>query len=297
MPGLSAPRRSYQVGLPGGRLLELGTRTLVMGVLNVTPDSFSDGGQFATPDDAIGGALALVDAGADIVDIGGESTRPGALPIGIDEECSRVVPVIEGLARRSPVIISVDTYKAAVARVAVEAGAAIVNDVSGLTADPDLARVVADNRAALVLMHTRGSSAEMYRYAHYTDVAGEVAAELASAVGRALDAGVRRSAVILDPGLGFAKRAPDSLALLAHLDAEPLRELNFPLLIGPSRKSFLASVLGDRLPADRDWGTAAAVVTAILAGAHIVRVHNVAAMSDVARVADALLASRVRSVR
>ncbi|MGE3842690.1 MAG: dihydropteroate synthase [Vicinamibacterales bacterium] len=289
-------RRPYRIGLPGGRRLELGLRTLVMGVLNVTPDSFSDGGRFATTDAAVAGALALVEAGADIIDIGGESTRPGALPVGSDEECARVVPVIEALVRRSPAIVSVDTYKAAVAREAIEAGAAMVNDVSGLTAEPDLAGVVADRAAAIVLMHTRGNSADMYRFAQYADVVAEVADELSSAVERAVASGVPRSAVILDPGLGFAKRAPDSLALLARLDTQPLNQLDCPLLVGPSRKSFLSSALGERPPADRDWGTAAAVTAAILAGAHIVRVHNVAGMRDVARVADAVLAARAGSV-
>ena len=262
----------------------LGPRTLVMGILNVTPDSFAGGEPDAAR--AVETALCMEAAGADIIDIGGESTKPGAEPVSEADELSRVMPVIERLAGRLAVPLSIDTYKAGVARAAVGAGACIVNDISGLGYDPNLGGAVAEIRAGLVLMHTRGRSNQMYRDASYADVTADVAAELRQAMDRAAAAGVRAECVILDPGLGFAKRADDSLALLGNL--AHLHVLGRPLLAGPSRKSFLTLAMGDRPPADRDWGTAAAVTAAVLFGAHIVRVHEVAAMVDVVRVADAI---------
>jgi dihydropteroate synthase len=268
------------------RLLPLGGRTLVMGILNITPDSFSDGGVRLDPDRAIADAIAMAGAGADLIDIGGESTRPGADPLPVDEELRRVEPVLEGLRGRVDVPISIDTYKARVAERAIALGAVVVNDISALTYEPALAGVVARTGAAVVLMHNRGRSRAMYADARYEDAAGEVAAELDEAAGRARAAGIARDRIVLDPGLGFAKRSEHSLAALARLPV--LGRLGYPLLVGPSRKSFLTAGLGDVPPADRIWGTAAAVAAAVLLGADIVRVHDVAAMVQVVRVTDAI---------
>jgi len=278
-------RKRYVVPLPGGRSLELGARTLVMGILNVTPDSFADGGLRFDPERAIDDGLRMLADGADILDVGGESTRPGALGVGEAEELRRVLPVVERLAAAGA-IVSIDTYKAGVAREAVRCGAVVVNDISGLQFDPELGRAVAETGAALVLMHNRGRSDEMYRHAEYDDVPAEVGAELRLAMRRATDAGVRIESIILDPGIGFAKRPPHSYAVLAHLEA--LAVLGRPILSGPSRKSFLKAALGERAPAEREWGTAAAVAVSVLLGAHIVRVHGVREMVDVVRVADAI---------
>ena len=274
--------------LPKGAALVLGERTLVMGVINVTPDSFSDGGIRFDASRAVEDGLRMVSEGADIVDVGGESTRPGAKDLAADEELNRVVPVVEQLASAGA-LVSVDTYKAVVAREAIARGAAIVNDVSGFLFDPDLPRVAAQGRVAVVLMHNRGRSREMYREAVYEDVAGEVTRELDEAIGRATSAGVSRNAIIIDPGLGFAKRAEHSYAILASLDA--LRPLDRPILCGPSRKSFLTAAIGQKTPTDREWGTAAAVTASVLLGAHIVRVHSVPAMLDVVKVADRIRAA------
>lgn len=285
------PRRDYRLALAGGRVLPLGPRTLVMGILNVTPDSFSDGGSFVSdPARAVDAALALVDAGADLLDVGGESTRPGAAPVDAAEEQRRVLPVIRGLARQSAVPISIDTYKASTARAALDEGAAMVNDISGLLYDPALARVVAERQAGLVLMHTRGWFTDMYAQAAYDDVRREVVAELTQSVARAVEAGVAREALILDPGLGFAKRPDHDFQLIAGLGQPPLAALDRPLLVGPSRKSFLKAALGDTPPRDRLWGTAAAVTAIVLAGAHVVRVHDVKEMVQVVRVADKIRA-------
>jgi dihydropteroate synthase len=260
-----------------------------MGVVNVTPDSFADGGRHFDAERAIAAGLQMVADGADIIDVGGESTRPGADPLSADEEMRRVLPVVAGLASQTAVAISIDTYKAAVAREALDRGAAIINDVSGLQYDPALGHVAAEAGAALVLMHTRGRPREMYNLAVYDDLAREVTAELTQAMSRAESAGVAREAVILDPGLGFAKRAAHSYQVLAVLHR--FATLDRPLVSGPSRKSFLTAALGERLPEDREWGTAAAVAASVLLGTHIVRVHNVRAMVDVVRVADRIRAA------
>jgi dihydropteroate synthase len=257
-----------------------------MGILNVTPDSFAGG--VTDPDRAADLALRMEADGADIIDIGGESTRPGADPVSEADELARVIPVIERLRGRLRVPVSIDTYKAAVAGAAVGAGASIVNDISGLGYDPKLGDVVARTGAGVVLMHTRGRSRDMYREAGYDDVLAEVSAELQQALERAETAGVPRAQVVLDPGIGFAKRADESRAVLANLAV--LARLGQPLLVGPSRKSFLVDGQAPLPPGERDWGTAAAVTVSVLGGAHIVRVHNVAAMVQVARVADALRA-------
>jgi dihydropteroate synthase len=278
-------RRRFTVPLPRGRTLELGDRTFVMGIVNVTPDSFSDGGQLLDPMRAVDAAEQMVADGADLLDVGGESTRPGAQPLGEDEERRRVLPVIEALARRVSVPISVDTYKAAVADAALQAGAAIVNDVSGLRHDPALGAVVARHGAALVVMHTRGRSREMYQHATYHDVVDEVVDELRESVAFATRAGIARERVLVDPGLGFAKHPPHSYEALARL--EEFGDLGHPLLAGPSRKGFLTRPLDhDVPPIARDWATSAAVTAAVLFGAHIVRVHAVREMVQVVRVAD-----------
>jgi len=258
-----------------------------MGVVNVTPDSFADGGARFDHGRAIADALQMVADGADILDIGGESTRPGAAPLPADEELRRVGPVLEGLRGRAGVPISIDTYKAEVADRAIDLGASIVNDISAFAYDPALAAVVARRGAAVILMHNRGRSSEMYAEATYQDVPGEVAAELSSRVEIALAAGIARDRIILDPGLGFAKRAEHSLAALVGLGR--IAELGFPVLSGPSLKSFLKSGLGDVPPSERLWGTAAAVTASVLLGAHIVRVHNVKEMVQVVRVADRIV--------
>jgi dihydropteroate synthase len=260
-----------------------------MGILNITPDSFADGGLHFETERAVAAGLQMLADGADILDVGGESTRPGADPVGAEEEMRRVLPVVERLTAKTPAVISIDTYKARVAREAIARGAAIVNDISGLQYDPELATVVAETGAALVLMHTRGRSRAMYELAVYDDVAAEVARELEAAIGRAAAFGVPREAIVVDPGLGFAKRAEHSYEALARLDR--LAVLDRPILSGPSRKSFLTDALGARVPAEREWGTASAVAASVLFGAHIVRVHAVRAMADVLRVADRIRAA------
>jgi dihydropteroate synthase len=264
-------------------MLTLGGRTLVMGILNVTPDSFADGGARFDAGRAIEDGLRMIADGADIIDVGGESTRPGAEALDAREELRRVLPVVERLAA-SGALVSTDTSKAVVAREALARGAVIVNDISALQFDHELGRSVAEAGAAVVLMHNRGRSGEMYRYAEYEDVPREIAVELRLALTRANDAGIGLDSIILDPGIGFAKRATHSYAALAHLGA--LASLDRPLLSGPSRKSFLKEAVGDKPPAEREWGTAAAVTASVLMGAHIVRVHGVAEMVDVVRVAD-----------
>ena len=285
------PRTPYTLALPGGRTLELGTRTLVMGIVNVTPDSFADGGESLDPARAADLAVALEAAGADLLDVGGESTRPGAEPVSAHEEMRRILPVLDRLAGRVRAPISVDTYKAEVAEAALDHGAALINDVSGLASGPALATVAAAAGAPLVLMHNRGGSRDMYRHAGYRDVGAEVAAELSTVVDRAIAAGLPREQIVVDPGLGFAKRAEATFAVLAALPS--LRRLDRPILVGPSRKSFLTTALGDRPPGDREWGTAAAVAAAVWFGAHIVRAHRVDAHGDVVRVADTIRAAAV----
>jgi len=254
----------------------LGERTLVMGILNVTPDSFSDGGLVAGTEAAIARGLGLFEEGADWVDVGGESTRPGAARVAAEEETRRTAPVVEGLRRRGAGPLSIDTTKASVARSALDAGADLVNDVSAFGYDPAMASLVADRAVPAVLMHLRGGFAQMHRAPSYRDVMGEVASELGLAVARAQSAGVPREHLILDPGLGFSKDAAHSLEALRRLDE--LRALDRPVLVGPSRKSFIGTLL-DR-PADRRlMGTAAAVASCVLLGAHVVRVHDVAAIT------------------
>ena len=256
-----------------------------MGILNVTPDSFAEAVSTPDPARAIDAAQRMEADGADLIDIGGESTRPGATPVSAGEELSRVLPVIRALAARLRIPMAVDTYKASVARAAVDAGAAIVNDISGFRFEPALAGAVAETGAALVLMHSRGRSSTMYDEAVYADVAREVIRELLACVRFAVDSGIPADRIILDPGIGFAKRPEHSYGVLARLP-ELASALERPILVGPSRKSFLRHATGDRPASERDWGTAAAVAAAVLAGAHIVRVHAVGEMTQVVRVAE-----------
>jgi len=284
------------------RTLVLGERTLVMGVLNVTPDSFSDGGLYFDAKRAVARARDIERASADILDIGGESTRPGAAPITVEEELRRVLPVLEALRGKLKIPISIDTWKAAVAEAAVRAGAGMINDVSALRGDAALAEVARRHRVPVVLMHMRGAPRTMQKGPFARDVVRDVLAGLRAAVARARKAGLRRSQLVLDPGIGFGKSYAQNYELLARLPE--LVRLGCPLLVGTSRKAFIGAVYGERsrttlgsvqepLPPDkRLWGTAATVAAAILGGAHIVRVHDVAEMVQVARITDAIVNAR-----
>ena len=276
-----------------------------MGILNVTPDSFADGGLYMDPGAAEAAAVEMEARGADLIDVGGESTRPGSETISAEEEVARILPVLERLSRSLTIPVSIDTSKPEVAEVAVGEGASIINDVTGvrgaggpsasgggvpraLRYDASLAEIAARSGAGLILMHARGRSRDMYKDANYASVPAEVGEELRASLERALSAGARQESVVLDPGLGFAKRPEHSYAALAALPS--FAALGCPLLVGPSRKSFLTAAIGERVSGERDMATAASVAAAVLLGAHIVRVHNVAAMVDVVRVAD-----RIRS--
>ena len=287
-------RRKFRLRLPS-RTLVLGERTLVMGVLNVTPDSFSDGGLFLDTEAAVARAIAMEAAGADIVDIGGESTRPGSASISLDEELRRVIPVIEGLRGNIGIPVSVDTSKSEVAEAAAAAGAEIVNDVTALRNDPQIADVARRRKLPLILMHMRGEPATMQKKVFARDVLRDVTQGLGRAVAIARRAGVAKSQIILDPGIGFGKSYEQNCELLARLPE--LARLGFPILVGTSRKSFIGVALKtkSRTPPgnERIWGTAATVAASILQGAHIVRVHEVAEMAQVAQVSDAILSPRL----
>jgi dihydropteroate synthase len=274
----------------GTRTLLLGERTLVMGVLNVTPDSFSDGGKFFDTAHAIEQALAMEQAGADLLDIGGESTRPGSAGISVNEELARVLPVLKALRGRLRIPVSIDTQKSQVAEAALDAGAQIINDTSGLKNDPRIAEVAARRGVPLILMHMRGEPRTMQAGPFARDVLKDVVQGLRKSVGAARKAGVTKSQIILDPGIGFGKSFAQNYELLQKLPQ--LARLGYPLLVGTSRKGFLgASLARDGRPAppeERIWGTAATVTASILHGAHIIRVHDVNEMAQVARVADCL---------
>lgn len=274
------------------RSLSLGTKTLLMGILNTTPDSFSDGGSYNTPAEAIERALEMFDEGADIVDIGGESTRPGKRePVNAHEEISRVLPVIEGVLRHHPgCILSIDTWKSATARAALEAGAEIVNDVSGFLWDNTLAHLCARAQCGVVLMHTRGRPEEWRAQPPMEAVVPKVAQELEHRVQIAVDAGIDREHLVLDPGFGFGKAFEQNYVLLAGM--QELAALNRPIVAGVSRKSFLAR---DLAPLDRVNASIAAATAAILLGAHMVRVHDVRPTREAADVADAVLAGSISS--
>jgi dihydropteroate synthase len=273
--------------------MPIGERALIMGILNVTPDSFSDGGQFFTLDTALAHAEQMIAEGADIVDVGGESTRPGGEPISIEQEIERVVPVIEALASRTNVPISVDTTKSEVARAALEAGAAIVNDISALRFDFYVADAVARADAGLVLMHSRGTPATMHRLPPVADILHEVTHSLRASINMAERRGVKRESIVIDPGIGFGKSQEQNLELIAKLDQLMAAFPDYPLLIGTSRKSFIGRILADEsgtpAPAeDRLHGTMATITAAILHGAHIVRVHDVKATVETIRVAESI---------
>jgi len=272
--------------LPRSRLPE--GRVLVMAVLNVTPDSFSDGGSFAVADAAVEHGLRLAAEGADLIDVGGESTRPGAQPVPADEELRRALPVIRELVRRAKVPISIDTTKAEVARAAMEAGAEVVNDVSGLRRDPEMGTAVARGGAALCLMHSRGEPRDMQQHAAYADLLGEMQDELLEGLRRAREAGVPEERIALDPGLGFAKTAEHNLLLMRRL--RELTQLGRPLLAGASRKSFLGRLSGKIAP-ERLTGSVAAAAVLALNGASILRVHDVAATREALAVVDAVRSS------
>ena len=278
------------------RTLTLGERTLVMGVLNVTPDSFSDGGKYHSANVAIEHALAMELEGADLLDIGGESTRPGSSGITAQEELARILPVFEGLRGRIKIPISIDTRKAEVAEAALEAGAEIINDISGLNQDPRIARVAAKHRAPLILMHLRGEPGSMQKGPFARDALKEVTKGLRASAAKAIKASVAKSQIILDPGIGFGKSHAQNYELLQKLYR--LAALGYPLLIGTSRKGFLGATLARHgkpaPPEERIWGTAATVTASILNGAHIVRVHDVAEMLQVVRVADCVVNPRLR---
>jgi dihydropteroate synthase len=256
-----------------------------MGILNVTPDSFSDGSLYSDPQRAIERALEMVEEGADIIDIGGESTRPGAAPVPSDDELKRVIPVISGLAGKTSCPVSIDTWKSPVARAAIDAGAIIINDISGFSFDPHMSTVAAQTGAGVVLMHTRGNPQTMQQDVEYSDLIGEIMHSLKASIDRAVQAGVGPEQIAVDPGIGFGKLATHNLEILRRL--REFTSLGRPLLIGTSRKSFIGKVL-DRETGQRVHGTAATVALAVQGGADILRVHDVQAMRDAAFMAHAI---------
>lgn len=263
-----------------------GERTYLMGVLNVTPDSFSDGGEFNTPETALAQAKRLVEAGVDILDIGGQSTRPGSQKVSESTELQRVLPVVEAVRSALSVPISVDTTRASVAKAAVAVGADMINDISGGTFDSEMFAVVAQLGVPLILMHIRGTPETMQTLTHYHDLMGEIYEFLEERIQVAVQAGIMRSHLIIDPGIGFAKTAEQNIQLLRQLSI--FRSLGVPLLVGVSRKSFIGHILKQPDPKQRVWGTAAACCAAIAAGSDILRVHDVLELHDVCRVADAI---------
>jgi len=289
--------REWHIG--GGRKLPIGKRTLVMGVLNVTPDSFSDGGEFFSLDRALAHAEQMVAEGADIIDVGGESTRPGgAAIVSADEELHRILPVIQQLAWRFPIPISVDTTKSEVARAALEAGASIVNDISGLRFDSEVADEVAKSEAGLVLMHSRGTPGALHGLPPVPNIIEEVTGSLGGSIALAEHRGVKSESIVIDPGIGFGKSQEQNIELIAKLDQLIAAFPDFPLLIGTSRKSFLGRILADAdgNPAPEDQrlhGTMATMTAAILRGAHIIRVHDVKASVKTICVTDAIRSARI----
>jgi len=259
--------------------LPIGKRTLMMGVINVTPDSFFDGGQYPTPEAAVAAGVRLIAEGADIIDVGGESTRPGHVPVSEEEELARALPVIAALTRDTAVPISIDTYKARVAEEALKAGAHIVNDVWGLARDPDMAGVVAAHEAAIVIMHNREKTNSSL------DILEEIRTFFAKALDRAARAGIRENRIVLDPGIGFGKTLDQNLAVLSHL--EELVQFGFPLLLGVSRKSFIGKLFASE-PHERLPGTIAANVIGVLSGIAIIRVHDIAAHAQALKIAEAI---------
>ena len=270
--------------------LPLWKKTHIMGILNVTPDSFSDGGKFIKTDTAVECALKMVKDGADIIDIGGESTRPGAEPVSEAEELDRVLPVIEAIAKETATPISIDTYKSNVAEQALMAGAKIVNDISGFQFDDRIALVAAQYNAGCVLMHIKGEPRNMQKNPHYDDVLGEISDYLRKSISIAQNTGLKKENIVIDPGIGFGKRFVDNLEIIREL--KRLTILDCPVLVGPSRKSFIGQIL-DLLPDQRLEGTAAVVAISIMNGANVVRVHDVKEISRVAKVVDAILQKEI----
>ncbi len=279
-------RSDYKIDCRG-TMLDMGAQTRIMGILNVTPDSFSDGGLFADAGKAVSHAHDMVTAGADIIDIGGESTRPGSEPLTEKEELRRILPIIELLSKELTVPISVDTYKASVAIKALDAGASIVNDISGLRFSPDMAKVVADYGAAVIIMHIKGTPRNMQKNPVYDDVIGEIMAYLEEGIVIAERAGVDRDKTLIDPGIGFGKTLEHNLVILNRLDE--FRSIGRPIVLGTSRKKFIGTVLDIPVPEQRVEGTAATVAIGIERGASVVRVHDVAHMARIVRMTDALV--------
>ena len=279
------PRKNFRLRLPR-RALALGEYTLVMGILNVTPDSFSDGGLYLDTEAAVAQAIAMEAAGAHIIDIGGESTRPGSAGVSANEELRRILPVLENLRGKIHIPISVDTSKAEVAEAAADAGAEILNDVTGLRNDPRIAEVAQRQKLGLILMHLRGTPQTMQQAPFARNVIRDVTTGLRDSIAEALNAGVSKRQIVIDPGIGFGKSHEQNCEIIQRLPE--LAKLGFPLMLGTSRKSFLGTALNQGDSKDRVWGTAATVTAGILQGAHIVRVHDVADMAQVARMADVL---------
>jgi dihydropteroate synthase len=271
--------------------LDFSAKTCIMGILNVTPDSFSDTGAHFDTARAIERAFTMVDEGADIIDIGGESTRPGSDPLPVDEELRRILPVIEALAKRLAVPLSIDTYKAETARRALDAGASMINDISGGRFDTAMPAVAADYKIPIVLMHIRGAPKSMQVNPTYAALIPEIIDYLKGSIEKVVNAGVREEMIIVDPGIGFGKTFEHNLSILNNL--QEFAALGKPLLVGPSRKAFIGKILFGAPPAERVEGTAAAVAISILKGANIVRVHDVKEMTKVARIADAIKRERI----
>ena len=282
-PKNTATHKAYP---SGNRTFDWGERTYLMGILNVTPDSFSDGGEYGRVETALAKAREMISNGVDIIDIGGESTRPNAEAVTVEAELQRVIPVIQQLRQESSIPISIDTTKATVAKKAIAAGADIVNDISGATFDEEMLETVAQLDVPIILMHIRGNPKTMQSLTDYQDVVAEVKEFLNQQVNKAIACGINRDKIIIDPGIGFAKKAEQSLELLQRLSE--LKTLELPILVGVSRKSFMRPILQKDDPKERIWGTAAACYGAIARGADILRVHDVAQMYDVCRVADAI---------
>jgi len=285
MPADSLP--SGRVTLRGG-VLSLAERVHVMGILNVTPDSFSDGGRYVDADAACAHAMAMIEQGADLLDIGAESSKPGAVAIDEEEERRRLLPIVRELCRRTTIPLSIDTTKAAIAEEALDAGAALINDISALRFDPRMASVVARSGAGVILMHMQGTPATMQRTASYTYVVEDVRAFLAARLEVAQQAGIPRDRILLDPGIGFGKNCEHNVTLLNHLDA--FQTLGRPIVVGVSRKAFLGKILGRTID-ERLMGTAGAVAVAIMKGARVIRVHDVAPIRDVVKIVEAIMSS------
>jgi len=285
--GRSLTRGRFDL-LAGLYRIPLGSRTAVMGVLNVTPDSFYDGGRYCSLDSAVKRAVQIAEEGADIIDIGGESTRPGSSPVSLDEELGRVVPVVREVVKRVHIPVSVDTTKAQVAEAALNEGASIINDISGLGFEPETAEIVARFGAGIVLMHTPSRPRDMQSKTDYSSLVEDVKSSLGGSIERALEGGVKPESIVIDPGIGFGKTALQSLSLIKHLSE--FQTLGKPILIGTSRKSFIARVLETEV-GDRLHGTAATVALSIVNGASIIRVHDVIFMKGVARMVDSVLSA------